>query len=241
MIVTLGGKSIFYEIEGSGRPIVLIHGWGGSSESLKQLAFHLSKNFQTIRVDLPGFGQSDNPDPAWGIEEYAKIIVDLIIKLGFKKVYYFGHSFGANLGIYLANSNSEMINKLIICASSFKRTGKSSIVAKKLQKLFQIPRPLKYLAYRIFFPKSDLYKLPQLETNFRKIVVEDLTESLPKITQPTLILWGKKDTYTLVENAYLAAKLIKNSKLKVFNEFGHGLPLYQPELISYEITKFLNQ
>lgn len=241
MDVQIQGKNIHYEALGKGRPLLLVHGWGGSAQSLEKLATILSADFQTIVVDLPGFGTSDNPDPTWGVEEYANLLAKLIENLKLKNVIYFGHSFGGSLGVQLAVTKPKLIDTLILCAASYHRTGHSSSAARKLKRILPIPAPLKRLAYRIFFPKSELYKLPALESNFRRIVTTDLTQELSQIAQNTLILWGARDTYTPVENARAAKELIKNSTLKVFDDLGHGLPLYQPELVAAEIENFVNK
>lgn len=229
-------KTINYLSRGKGQPIVFVHGWGGSIKSLEGLANLASEKYQSITFDLPGFGQSDNPDPDWGVKEYAETVINLMKKLRLSNIVYFGHSFGGSLGIYIAANYPGLIKKLVLCDSSFKREVKTSAMARFFSKL---PSKLKLFLYMVFFPNSDLYKFPRLEKNFRKIVVNDLSGYLSNINVPTLILWGEGDRQTPVDDAYELKNKIKNSILKIFPGIGHNLPLTKPELVYNELIKFI--
>lgn len=238
MFQTIRGKRINYEFKQSPNQatVLFVHGWGGLIRSLQPLANLLALKFSVLTLDLPGFGQSDDPDPNWGVEEYSEILIQFLGKLNLNKVIYFGHSFGGNLGIFISAKYPEFIEKLILANSSYKRQNKPS----KLSKFFsKTPTIVKQIVYRVVFPNSDLYKFPQLEKNFRQIIIHDLSPLLPEIKQPTLILWGENDSETPVELAYELKNKIKNSSLKIFPEVGHSLPLKYPELVSKEILKFL--
>lgn len=237
MDVKLRGRTVNYQVEGSGSPFLLVHGWGGSIKSLQQLSKLLAKKFKIFTLDLPGFGKSDKPDSDWGVEEYANSIIDFICEFKLRPVIYFGHSFGGALGIYLAAEYPEYISKLIISGASFKRIPPSF---SKISKAFKwLPTRIKKLVYTVLFPESDLYKAPELEVNFRKIVQQDLSPLLKKIKTPTLILWGENDRQTPHSNALELNDSLINSKLQTFSGIGHGLPLSHPDLVEAEIIKFL--
>jgi len=237
MKLDLYGKTINYQISGTGNPFLFVHGWGGNLYSLQILAQLFSTKYMTITIDLPGFGLSDKPDPEWGVGEYAKFLIDFINKLNLKSVIFFGHSFGGALGIFIAANYPNYIKKLILCAASYKR---NSPKTTKMSRLFSwLPPQLKKIIYKIFFPHSDLYRVPELEANFRKIVRQDLTSDLQSIKSPTLILWGMKDKQTPIHHAYELHKKIKNSQLKIFPEIGHNLPLQHSQTVYQEIKKFL--
>lgn len=235
MFLDVSGKKIYFERRGAGPPLLFVHGWGGTSMSLLPLA-RLFTGYETIVLDLPGFGKSDLPDPTWGVKEYANIVYQFCLQLGLKNIAYFGHSFGGSLGIYLASTKPELIEKLILCNSAFKRTspGQSRFLLMKC-----LPMSMKRFLYRIFFPNSDSMKYPHLETNFRKIIIQDLSHLLPKIKTPTLILWGSADKDTPVPMAHELYEKIAGSTLKIFEGVTHGLPLKYPEFVYKEVMKFL--
>ena len=247
MAIQINGLKINYREAGRGEPIIFVHGWGGTIASLKKLHSLAAKKYHSLILDLPGFGLSDNPPPDWGTKEYANLIINLLNKLKINKVNYFGHSFGGGLGIYLAAHYPQRINRLILSGAAFKRQNKKSPWAVKLNKYFlKFPFPqkgkvfIKKTIYRLLFPQSDLMRHPHLQANFKKIIQEDLTANLKKITVSTLIFWGEEDHYTPINQAYQLNKLIKNSKLKIFPHAGHNLPLKKPKIIFKNLDKFIN-
>jgi pimeloyl-ACP methyl ester carboxylesterase len=246
MHLLINGKRINYEVKGDGQPIIFVHGWGGSISSLQPLADLASNKFRAVTLDLPGFGISDPPGPDWGVGEYSKLLVEFIHKLGLSKVNYFGHSFGGSLGIFITANHPQMIERLILCNSSCKRTGETSSPTKVLKRLSQtcplcqrLEPIAKKIYYKIFFPQSDILKYPHLEQNFRKIMTQDLSVYLDKISTPTLILWGNMDRETPLFLAHELKEKIKNSNLIIYPGIGHNLPLKHPELVNSDMEKFL--
>lgn len=247
MIVSVDGIRIHYVVEGQGEPILLVHGWGGSHKSLLALATLLQlKNRQTILVDLPGFGDSQNPPEHWGTHEYAACIGAILAKQGLKRVDYFGHSYGGALGIYLA-THTNHIRNLILCNSSYKRAARRSrlvslkYLLKPMSRRLSLPtRKLRIHFYKIFFRNSDLARYPHLEANFRRIVKEDLTPFVSQISNPTLILWGGQDAITPLQMGQDLHESIKKSSLVVFPDARHSLPLRNPDLLIEPICTFLS-
>jgi len=247
MYIQIHNRKIHYKKIGSGKPILFVHGWGGTLYSLHKLACLASKKYTSYLIDLPGFGKSDNPPEHWGVEGYAELIKIFIEKVISSKTHYVGHSFGGEIGIYLAAHFPNSICTLTLCNSSFKRQNKVSKVAQMLKWipkekniLIRMMYPyIKKLYYTIIKKQSDLIKYPHLEKNFRKIVTQDLTSDTNKIHHPTLILWGELDTYTPVIWAYELEKNISKSILHVFPEVGHNLPIRYPERVWQKINDFL--
>lgn len=247
MFIEIDGKKIHYLREGNGTPLLLVHGWGGSINSLKGIFDLAKKNFDTVIVDLPGFGKSDPPSANWGVEEYRSLIINMMKKLDLVNTVFFGHSFGGSLGIYIAATQPQIINKLILCNSAFRRDKRTSEPAVTINKnlLTKLPfyniwkAPIKRLAYTFLFKNSDLYKFPHLKTNFKRIITQDLTPYISKIKPPTLILWGENDTYTPVEYAYQLHQAIANSRLKIYPGRRHNLPILYPDDVYRDITTFI--
>lgn len=246
MYVRIDNRKIHYKRSGKGHPIILVHGWGGTLYSLHALSDLLSQNYTVYILDLPGFGKSDNPPPHWGVEGYAECIRSFLKILKIEKVQYLGHSFGGEIGIYLASTYPRLLTKLVLCNSSFKREKKISKLARvikllpknRMTFLNSITPYIKKLYYRLLHRDSDLMKFPHLEANFRKIITQDLSQETKQITIPTLILWGEDDTMTPVLWAYELEKNIKGSLLKVFPDVKHDLPLRHPDLVWTEVKPF---
>ncbi|MBP7785884.1 alpha/beta hydrolase [Patescibacteria group bacterium] len=255
-ISTIKGKRINYIKEGEGEhAFVLIHGWGGTLESMRSLHNLLKKENASVIFDLPGFGQSDSPDADWGVDEYAELVVDFIKSIGLSKIVLFGHSFGGALSVYISVKYPDIVDKLILCAPSFKRNAVQEDDFKnnfwfKIKDFTKIPlyeslKPkliyVRKLFYKILYPESDVLKHPHLESNFRKIVTQDLTPMISDIKQDTLILWGKKDTYVPLNHAHLLKEGVKKSKLIVHDTGGHGLPKFESDWVYSEIVRFMKE
>lgn len=249
MYIKIDNRKIHFKKFGRGRPIVFVHGWGGSMYSLHELATIASKKHTVYIIDLPGFGKSDNPPPHWGVEGYAELVAYFMKEMKLADTIYFGHSFGGEIGIYLASYFPNQIGTLILCNSAFKREIKISPIAKILKKF---PAPLrkkigfveplvKRVYYKLFHRHSDLMKFPRLESNFRKIITQDLSREAASIRKPTLILWGEADSYTPVLWAYELEHLIPSSRLVIFPNSGHNLPIVLPQEVWQHIDAFLKK
>jgi len=235
------GKKVLYKEFGEGQIILLLHGWGGSSESLYNLGLELSKSYKVIIPDLPGFGKSDMPEKDWGIEEYSQCIVELTKSLSQSPIILFGHSFGGAVSLFLARKYPEVVEKLIVCAPSYKREKKqknekehSSAVELLKKALF----PVRYVKYKLFHRNSDLMKVPKLEPNYKKIISQDLTPLMKGIKTKTLIIGGGQDKDVPLWHLEELSSLIADSKLKIYPDSTHGLPLKDPRSVALDITNF---
>ncbi|MCP3931831.1 MAG: alpha/beta hydrolase [Bacteroidetes bacterium] len=101
--ILIGEYRISFSIEGSGTPLVLIHGFCEDSSIWKDFSSELSKRFKIISVDLPGFGYSDFI-PACSIASMADIVKAVLDELKFKKAVVIGHSMGGYVGISFAKN-----------------------------------------------------------------------------------------------------------------------------------------
>ena len=178
---------INYKIIGEGDLVVLLHGWGQNIQMMEPLVKGL-KNKKVLILDLPGFGESDEPDNVWSIEDYADFINKFVNKLGYEKCSIIGHSFGGKIGlIYASKYNTE---KLILFGSPYKKEiTEITFKVKMLKAMKKIIPSKKLIAH----------------------VNNDITEEVKKIKCPTLIIWGENDTTVDKSNAYELEKLIKDA------------------------------
>ena len=94
--------------------IVLMHGWGCDHSTLASVErTALACGYRVINVDFPGFGQSEEPEEVWGVEQYTRLIEHLIYSLSLKTPpVLLGHSFGGRVGILYSSRNP--VEKLIL-------------------------------------------------------------------------------------------------------------------------------
>ncbi|MFA5985796.1 MAG: alpha/beta hydrolase [Parcubacteria group bacterium] len=207
--------------------LLFLHGW-------QSQASHFAKTLQkcpnAIAVDLPGFGESDTPSTAWSLDDYVDFVAHFIEKLQITNPIIAGHSFGGSIGIvYCARGN--LVKKLILIGSAgirkknIKKYG-FYIIAKIFKIPFALPgmRTLRNSVRKWFYKKidsEDYLHAGVLTETYQKIITDDLTQRLQKITVPTVLIWGENDTETPLENGKLMERLIKNSQLHVIPHAGH--------------------
>lgn len=253
MFLEIDGLKIFYNIEGEGNPIVLLHGWGANSDSLYSLFHYFKKKYLVINIDLPGFGKSDTPNKSFDGEDYKNIILKFISNLKLKNFTIIGHSFGGRIGIRIASENPFELKSLILIDSAGireKKTNKQKIsestfkILKKLTlKIIKGKSQEKILDYlRNIFGSTD-YKMQKgiMRDTLVKVVNEDLTSNLKKIKIKTLIIWGEKDKELPIKHAYLMHDLIKNSKLVIIKNAGHFPFLDNTTKVLNSIESFLEE
>jgi len=247
----VGDIEIFYHKMGEGDPIVLLHGWGGSSKSLLKLGSVLVQHGFTVFIpDLPGFGKSKAPKGDFTLDHYASVIEDMLEKLSGKQPILFGHSFGGSVAIKVAVRKRCSIKKLILCNSSGIRLPKGrkqnvlQQISKITKKLFTLPLlrsvypSIRKAFYYYILRSRDYIDHQEIAGTFQKVVQEDITQHLPEVSVPTLLLWGRRDSSTPLAFGWIMKKSIPQARLKIFDA-GHGLPLRDPEVVAKAIVSFV--
>ncbi len=205
-----------------GTPIVYLHGWGQNIQMMEPIAKPFEKTHRLIILDLPGFGESDEPEYAWTLEEYVDMIHSLLEHIKVEKPNLIGHSFGGKLTLIYATKYE--VDKIMLLASPYKvKIKKPSLKLRILKKAKQIPG-LSGIAEKM---KNHLgstdYKnaSPQMKEILVKHINTDLTEEVKNIKCPTFIIWGTNDEAVPVEDAYELEKLIKDSGLAIYDGCTH--------------------
>ena len=251
--VQMNDLEVNYKIAGSAdKPTILIlHGWGSSSDSWVKVQEMLSaKGYQVIVPDLPGFGKTSAPNSIWGVKEYVEFVNKFAGQLGLKKFVLVGHSFGGQTAIQFAVQHPEKVEKLVLIAAAGVR--RTPGAAKKL--VMTAAKLVSFLLYLVPFEdlrnnmKNAMYmalrRRDYMKTQgimrdvFKKVITQDLTAKFSKISVPTLLLWGDKDEMTPIQDAYLTQELIPNSKLEIIPGAKHALNFQAPEKLSESIALF---
>ena len=212
MIKNIKNVDINYIEYGEGiNTLVFLHGWGQNIDMMKPLADKI-KNNRVIIVDLPGFGDSPEPNEIWTMYDYADMIHELLDSLKVSNPILIGHSFGGKISLIYASKYE--INKLILFGSPFKQNIKKlSTKTKILKSLKKIPGLNKLEGFAKKHIGSRDYKAAS--PFMRQILVEhvnlDITEEVKKIKCPTIIIWGSQDAEVPIEDAYDLEKLISDA------------------------------
>lgn len=250
MLIRINGLETFYQQEGQGDSVVLLHGWGASSQSLAGVVACLAPHFQVMTVDLPGFGWSQGPPAAWGVADYADHVRQLLDAVRIPKAALLGHSFGGRIAIRLASSHPERVDRLILVASAGVRPTRGPryyarvATFKALRRVLTLPglagpgsRLLSRWQAKV--GSRDYLAAGALRPTFVKVVNEDLTPALALIQAPTLLLWGDQDHEVRRPAVDVMAAQIPGAHLTVFAGAGHFPFQDAPEHFCQSVREFL--
>jgi len=250
VLLRINGLETYFVEAGRGDPVVLLHGWGTSSQSLAPLCGSLAESFRVLVVDLPGFGWSQAPPVAWGAEEYAGHVERLMQETGTAEAALVGHSNGGRIAIVLAAKRAALVSRLVLVASAGIRPRRRAgyrirVAAVKLARwFFSLPgwgvtgrRMISKMSDR--FGSRDYRAAGPMRPTLVKLVNEDLTPLLSAIRAPTLILWGDQDQEVGRSAMEIMAARIPRARLVVFEGAGHFPFLDVPEQFCGTVRHFL--
>lgn len=250
--IVVDDSLVNYYLQESGKSnttaIIFLHGWHSDGMVWAPIAKNLSNSENSIySLDLPGFGKSERPTPSSTLSSYVDLVKKFTEKLGIKKFFLVGHSFGGRVGIKLAAKEPKLIKGLVLVNSSGlkKKSLKKSVLKKlaKLAKPFFTPtfmQPLRIRLYSII-GAEDYVATPELKETFVNIVNEDLRSLLPDITSRALVVWGREDKEVPLSDGMIMAREIPNAKLEVIENAGHFSFLDKKEEFTNILSKFLNE
>ncbi len=245
MKTRIDGIDIDYDRYGKGdQTILFLHGWHQNfgRQKYKKLLKCLSKRYQVIALDFPGFGDSDIYSNPWTVFDFANFIGKFVDKLNIKPCVLVGHSFGGCISIVLSSHPklSDRFSHLVLINSAGIRTKPPKIKAIIFLSKF-IPETIKTKLSGLF-PSNEYSSLNGVKKKtFSLVVSQDLQEYMPRISIPTLILWGGEDNTTPMAHAKIINRKIKKSQLIISPEDNHGLPYRNHRFTCSRIHQFLNQ
>ena len=248
-------QEIYIDDIGEGYPLVLVHGYLGSSEMWKFQKDYLKNYFRVIAPALPGFGESHKVKSLNSINAMAKIVIKCVQKKKINKFNLMGHSMGGMVVQEIVKIAGDKVNKLICFA-----TGSIGNIPDRFESLdVSIKRlkeeGIKETAKRIppkWFVHGNKAKNYYLCEDATKEISEETAynalnamknwnglENLKNIKNETLIIWGDKDVSYNFNQVEMLNKNVPNSKLEIFKGCCHNVHLEEPENFNKTIKNFL--
>ena len=248
-------QEIYVDDVGEGYPLVLVHGYLGSSEMWKFQKDYLKNYFRVIAPALPGFGESYKVKSLNSINTMANIILECVEEKKINKFNLMGHSMGGMIVQEIVKVAGDKVNKLICFA-----TGSIGNIPDRFESLdVSIKRlreeGIKETVKRIppkWFVNGNKAKNYYLCENAVKETSEETAENalnamknwnglenLKNIKNETLIIWGDKDVSYNFDQVETLNKNIPNSRLEVFKDCCHNVHLEEPEKFNKTVKTFL--
>ena len=199
MLMHVNGIDLFYEVSGSGKPLIMVHGNGEDHTIFKEAAEILNDHFRVYTLDSRDHGQSSKVSDL----HYSDMADDILVfmnDLNLTDVTFYGFSDGGILGLLLAQK-TDRITRLIVSGANMTPDG--------------VKGSLKFLIKVLYFFKKD----SKLKMMLNEPHITE--EQLSAIKVPTTVLAGEKDVILRKETEKIAAS-IPGSKLRILPGEGHG-------------------
>jgi len=258
--IACNGIKVFYEIHGTGTPLILISGLGGDHFFWQSSIDVLAKKFQVITFDTRGIGQTDAPLEPYSMHLFITDLKALMDGLHIEKAHILGFSMGGNIALSFALQHPERVHKLIIAASHAKMSTQIRLFVDAVlgvyeggastRQMFELIAPwlfseafLSKPEHAVFLEYDENEPFPQPLYAWKNQYLAqreyDIVDKLSEIQLPTLILTAEQDPFATMEDAKVLHHGIKDSILKIIPQSGHLMNYEHPNLFHQHILDFL--
>jgi pimeloyl-ACP methyl ester carboxylesterase len=261
--VDIDGVKVCYIDEGSGLPVIMIHGLGGNLLHYKENIPYFKKNFRVIALDLPGYGKSDKPEMSDAVMSYVLLLKKFVSKLGIEEAVLIGNSMGGHISCIFAAKYKKIVKGLVLADSAglnelnvvedFYISNVFTETLLSVTPSFIMETTLKHNFYRpreeiddvLFAQKAMVGSLDYdafchaLEVCAKSMAKNTLNDITDEIKCPTLIVWGKNDRLIDVKYASMFREAIENSNLIIYESCGHISQLEKYEDFNRDVEKFI--
>jgi pimeloyl-ACP methyl ester carboxylesterase len=265
----IDGREVNYCELGEGPAILFVHGLGASWQSWLEQLPEFAASHRVVAMDLPGFGYSESPSEDISIEYYARWTAQFMDVLGIESAAVVGNSMGGFVSAELAIKVPARVQRLVFVSAAIfwqnRRRAQplvqlarmsDAVVARALVRAtddIATRRRLRYAALATAGFRYPQYVSDELAHEMvrsarrtdgflpalQALAGYDLEEELPKISCPTLIVWGANDQLVSVKDAERLEDLIPASRREVFERTGHVAMLERPERFNRLLEEFL--
>lgn len=258
--IQLGEYQAAYTVTGTGKPLILLHGFFGDAETLKDLVNELKTDFQCFSLELLGFGESEKPNIQYLIDEQVEFLKQFVQALKLEKFYLAGYSYGAWVAAAYAIQHQNTLDQLALIAPAGIRddsfVGRYDSLKPLLWKTKLVDvaiafyKPLAYLRNdqagykKIAQARHALMTQPAAAAILKSRLqpedaVDTVEKDIHKIFTPTIIIAAENDSTIPHWHSETYAKKIPINKFKVIPDADHDfVQTHSAEISDILRTKF---
>jgi pimeloyl-ACP methyl ester carboxylesterase len=196
---SVNGLQMYYEVHGTGKPLVLLHGGVGAIEMFGEVLGMLAEGRQVVAADLQAHGRTADVERPLSLESMADDVAALIEHLGFERADVMGYSLGGGVALQSAIRHPEVVRKLVLVSTPFRREGWYPEVLEGMAQMGpEAAEPMKatpmYQLYAGVAPRPEEW--PVLLTKLGRLLAQDYdySEEVAAIEAPTMIVVGDADS-----------------------------------------------
>ncbi len=253
--LSLYDLKMYYEIHGTGQPLVLLHGaFSAIGTSFGELLPHLAKTRQVIAFELQAHGRTADIDRPLTLEGMADDVAAALQQLGIERADIFGYSMGAGVALHVAIRRPDVVRKLVLASVTYNLRGvhpglMEGLADMKPEMMFGSPWHEEYT--RIAPHAENFATLFAKKTQMDRGIQDLPAETIRAIKAPTLLIIGDSDL-VCPEHAVEMFRLLgggvfgdtpaglPNSQLAILPGTSHVTLVYRADLLLPIITSFLD-
>jgi pimeloyl-ACP methyl ester carboxylesterase len=233
----VNGLEMYYEIHGTGEPLVLLHGAYMTIDAMGEVVPEFARSRQVIAVELQGHGRTADIDRPLTYEQMADDTAALLGHLGIEQADVFGYSMGGGVALQVAIRHPEVVRKLVVASASYTSDGMHPGLLEMIPTITPeafAGSPIEE-AYLRTAPNPDNF--PKLVSKLKQLDMEPFAwppEDIGGIAAPTLLIVGDSDAIRLEHAVELFRLLgggvmgdlagLPNSRLAVLPGTAHFVP-----------------
>jgi len=246
--VKQSGKFKYVE-EGTGEPLVLLHGLFGALSNFQDLVDHFRHTHRVVIPLLPLFDLSILDTSVSGLARHVQRFIDM---RGFGEVHLLGNSLGGHVGLVYTLKNPDHVRTITLTGSSglfengmgetYPKRGDYDYIRKKTELTFYDPSvATKELVDEVYSITNNRLKALKIISLAKSAIRHNLGNELNDIRVPTCLIWGQNDTITPPMVAEEFHKLIPNSELHWIDKCGHAPMMEVPGEFNRILGGFLER
>lgn len=236
-----------YVDEGQGQVLMLLHGLFGALSNWQDVVTRFSTRFRVIIPMLPIY---EMPIKEAGLEGLQKFVEGFVQLMKLDNLIIMGNSLGGHIAILYTLHNKEKVYKLVLTGSSglfentmggsYPRRGSYDYIRERVAYTFYDPQVAsKELVDEVFETTKSIPKCMRIVAIAKSAQRNNLAAELPKLTVPTLLVWGLNDTITPPMVAHEFNRLVPNSTLKFIDQCCHAPMMEHPKKFNEIVEAFL--
>jgi pimeloyl-ACP methyl ester carboxylesterase len=237
-----------YLTEGSGTPIIFLHGLLGNLSNFQhQLSYFGQRGYEGVVPLLPLYSM---PLATTSVKSLTKFVKKFIDKKGYEKVYLVGNSLGGHIALLFQKMFPERVAGIVLAGSSglyesamgssYPRRGDRSYIADRVRDVFAVKEvATDELIDQVFETVNDRMKAIKTLAISKSAIRHNMAEDIKSFDVPVCLIWGKQDAVTPPEVADKFHELLPKSELNWIDNCGHAAMMEHPNEFNEIVDKWL--
>jgi non-heme chloroperoxidase len=240
----------------SGVPVIFVHGVTDSWRSFEWMLPSLPPAINAYAISVRGHGGSDRPAQGYDTHDFARDVDGFMDRLSIPSAVVVGHSMGSGIALRLALDYPSRTRALVLIGG-MAAWGANPAVREVAATVAGFTGPIDPAFVRDFQLSTVATDVPAIikvaveeslrvplrvwKDAFAGILQSDVSRELPRITVPTLVMWGGKETFATFSEQKELARGIQGARLLVYEHAGHALHWDEPRRVARDIAAFVGE